>query len=166
MAAYQRLLVMGALMSAVTSGGVRASSSSAVRILAVFDQAEMETMERVMHKTLIALNKEKTAWTGGIAADGANVTANGKRRKWLASSGGGRLTVDSVTFSSQWWLNQTADDLARLILTHRPVAVLALSSDDRSVFRVALAAAPFHLPVIGARAQRGLDDSSFRVSFP
>jgi hypothetical protein len=24
----------------------------------------METMERVMHKTLIALNIEKTAWTG------------------------------------------------------------------------------------------------------
>lgn len=189
MAAYQRLLVMVALMSAVTTsgggpdttGGTRASStSSVVRILAVFDQAELETMERVMHKTLIALNKEKTAWTGGgigrlsnsgIGAD-ANVTAstatNGKRRKWLAGggggSGGGRLTVDSVTFSSQWWLNQTADDLARLILTHRPVAVLVLSADDRSVFRVALAAAPFHLPVIGARAQRGLDDSSFRVS--
>jgi hypothetical protein len=29
-----------------------------------FDQSEMETMERVMHKTLIALNIEKTAWTG------------------------------------------------------------------------------------------------------
>jgi hypothetical protein len=30
-----------------------------------FDQSEMETMERVtQHKTLIALNKEKTAWTG------------------------------------------------------------------------------------------------------
>ena len=36
-------------------------------------------------------------------------------------------------------------------LTHRPVAVLVLSADDRSVFRVALAAAPFQLPVIGAR---------------
>jgi hypothetical protein len=185
MAAYQRLLVMVALVSAVTTsggrtpdtttGGTTRASSSVVRILAVFDQAELETMERVMHKTLIALNKEKTAWTGGgigrlsnsgIGAD-VNVTAstatNGKRRKWLAG-GGVRLTVDSVTFSSQWWLNQTADDLARLILTHRPVAVLVLSADDRSVFRVALAAAPFHLPVIGARAQRGLDDSSFRVS--
>lgn len=156
------------------------SSSTVVRILAVFDQSEMETMERVMHKTLIALNKEKTGWTGGSAArwnrfnSGIAVDANvtsaqqpRKRSKWqMASpSNSGRLTLDSVTFSSQWWLNQTAEDLARLILTHRPVAVLVLSSDDRSVFRVALTAAPFHLPVIGARAQRGLDDSSFRVSF-
>jgi hypothetical protein len=29
-----------------------------------FNQSEMEMMERVMHKTLIALNIEKTAWTG------------------------------------------------------------------------------------------------------
>jgi hypothetical protein len=29
-----------------------------------FNQSEMETMKRVMHKTLIALNIEKTAWTG------------------------------------------------------------------------------------------------------
>jgi hypothetical protein len=191
-AAYQRLLVMLMLvMTTVTTGaggqdtggGIR--SSSVVRILAVFDQSEMETMERVMHKTLIALNKEKTAWTGSSGGGGAggrwnrllnsgigvNVTSsiNNKksRSKWLASNAGAaaRLTVDSVTFSSQWWLNQTAEDLGRLILTHRPVAVLVLSADDRSVFRVALAAAPFQLPVIGARAQRGLDDSSFRVSF-
>ena len=67
---YQRLLVMLMLLVMVTTGaggqdtggGIR--SSSVVRILAVFDQPEMETMQRVMHKTLIALNKEKTAWTG------------------------------------------------------------------------------------------------------
>ena len=143
-----------------------------VKILAVFDQADMETMERVMQKTLTALNKEKTAWTaasgnGGGGGENASSAAspapwyNGKRRKeWLA----GRLAVDSVAFSSQWWANQTADDLGRLIASHRPVAVLALSADEHSVFRVALAASTFHLPVIGARAQRGLDDSSFRVS--
>ena len=71
-AAYQRLLVMLMLVMTTgattgaggqdTGGGIR--SSSVVRILAVFDQSEMETMERVMHKTLIALNIEKTAWTG------------------------------------------------------------------------------------------------------
>lgn len=150
-----------------------------VRILAVFDQADMETMERVMQKTLIALNKEKTAWAGASFTSGDNATSslsiggssvprvgssrllNTKRRKeWLA----GRLTVESVAFSSQWWANQTADNLNHLILSHRPIAVLALSADEQSVFRVALAAASFHLPVVGARAQRGLDDSSFRVS--
>ena len=179
------MLVM--VTTATTGGGGQDTGSpSVVRILAVFDQSEMETMERVTHKTLIALNKEKTAWTGSSGNGGGrwnrllnsgigvnNVTSsinnNNKksRSKWLASNAGpaARLTVDSVTFSSQWWLNQTAEDLGRLILTHRPVAVLVLSADDRSVFRVALAAAPFQLPVIGARAQRGLDDSSFRVSF-
>lgn len=157
------------------AGSATQSTSSTVRILAVFDQADIGTMERVMQKTLIALNKEKTAWSGtswthNRAADNASSSSvsvvrgpwyNGKRRKdWLA----GRLTVESVAFSSQWWVNQTADDLGRLILSHRPVAVLALSADEQSVFRVALAAASFHLPVIGVRAQRGLDDSSFRVS--
>ena len=35
-----------------------------------FDQFEMETMERVTHKTLIALNKEKTALTGSSGNGG------------------------------------------------------------------------------------------------
>jgi hypothetical protein len=48
-------------------------------------------------------------------------------------------------------------------LTHRPVAVLILmSADDRSVFRVALAAAPFQLPVIGARLPN--EDSTIHLS--
>jgi hypothetical protein len=52
------------VMTTTGAGGQDTGSSSVVRILAVFDQSEMETMERVTHKTLIALNIEKTAWTG------------------------------------------------------------------------------------------------------
>lgn len=169
-------LINASAATTTTSDNQNADRPPTVRMLAIFDQADMETMERVMQKTLIALNKEKTAWTGasfvsGTANDNTSSSAAGsvqlrgsrfnmKRRKdWLA----GRLTVESVAFSSQWWANQTADNLNRLILTHRPIAVLALSADEQSVFRVALAAASFHLPVIGARVQRGLDDSSFRV---
>lgn len=182
--AYQRLVLIISkllfLLVMATGQPERGASARAgppsVRVLAVFDASEMATMERVMQKTLIALNKEKTAWAAGWnrqnsgigAAADVNISTSsasrGKRRKWLA--GGGRLTVDSVTYSSQWWINQTADDLDRLIVSHRPVAILVLSADDYSVFRVALAASLFHVPVIGARAQRGLDDSSFRVSFP
>nr|CAH0103690.1 unnamed protein product [Daphnia galeata] len=119
---YQRLLVMLMLLVMVTTGagGQDTESSSVVRILAVFDQSEMEMMERVMHKTLIAHNKEKTAWTGS------------------SGNGGGRWNHGRRSRPSHK-------------LTHRPVAVLVLSADDRSVFRVALAAAPFQLPVIGAR---------------
>lgn len=177
--AYQRLIVIISklLFILVMASGQpdQGAKSASVRILAVFDPIEMETMERVMQKTLIALNKEKTAWTGGwnrlnsgIGATDVNISTSpagrGQRKKlqWLA--GGGRLAVDSVTYSSQWWINQTADDLERLIVSHRPVAILVLSADDYAVFRVALAASSFHLPVIGARVQRGLDDSSFRVS--
>ena len=62
---YQRLLFMLMLVMVTTGGaGQDTGSSTVIRILAVFDQSEMETMERVTHKTLIALNKEKTAWTG------------------------------------------------------------------------------------------------------
>jgi hypothetical protein len=52
------------VMTTTGAGGQDTGSSFVVRILAVFDQSEMETMKRVMHKTLIALNIEKTAWTG------------------------------------------------------------------------------------------------------
>uniref|UniRef100_A0A0P6GYG2 Glutamate receptor ionotropic, NMDA 3A n=1 Tax=Daphnia magna TaxID=35525 RepID=A0A0P6GYG2_9CRUS len=182
--AYQRLVLIISkllfLLVMATGQPERGASARAgppsVRVLAVFDASEMATMERVMQKTLIALNKEKTAWAAGWnrqnsgigAAADVNISTSsasrGKRRKWLA--GGGRLTVDSVTYSSQWWINQTADDLDRLIVSHRPVAILVLSADDYSVFRVALAASLFHVPVIGARAQRGLDDSSFRGVSP
>jgi hypothetical protein len=55
-----------------------------------------------MHKTLIALNKEKTAWTGSSGNGGG-------RWNRLLNSGIG------VTFSSQWWLNHTAKNLGRLI---------------------------------------------------
>ena len=174
------LLAAGTAICSVAAASVESVTASvppagpSVKILAVFDETDMETMERVMQKTLIALNKEKTAWAGtswmgeGIHNNNSSLTSNvrgpwysGKRRKeWLA----GRLTVESVAFSSQWWANQTADDLGHLFIHHRPAAVLALSADEHSVFRVALAAASYHLPVIGARAHRGLDDSSFRVS--
>ena len=98
-----------------------------------FDQSEMETMERVMHKTLIALNKEKTAWTGSSGNGGGRwnrllnsgigdpsrdpSTTRKQGANGLASNAGPAacLTVDSVTFSSQWWLNQTAKNLGRLI---------------------------------------------------
>ena len=88
----------------VTTGGAGqdTGSSSVVRILAVFDQSEMKTMERVTHKTLIALNIEKTAWTGSSGNGGG-------RWNRLLKSGIG------VTFSSQWWFNQTAKNLGRLI---------------------------------------------------
>ena len=52
------------VMTTTGTGGQDTGSSFVVRILAIFDQSEMETMERVTHKTLIALNIEKTAWTG------------------------------------------------------------------------------------------------------
>jgi hypothetical protein len=74
------------------------------------------------------------------------------------------LTVDSVTFSSQC-VSQSDGQRSRPShkLTHRPVAVLVLSADDRSVFRVlGLAAAPFQLPVIGARLPN--KDSTIHLS--
>ena len=138
---YQRLLFMLVMVTTATTGGggQDTGSPSVVRILAVFDQSEMETMERVMHKTLIALNKEKTAWTGssgngggrwnrllnsGIGVNNVTSSINNKKSRTrqqgangLASNAGpaARLTVDSVTFSSQWWFNQMAEDLGRLI---------------------------------------------------
>jgi len=132
-----------------------------VRILAVFDQADVEVMERVSHKTLLALNKEKTAWSAGKFSRLGSFTS---RRRPTSSSGQSSLIVESVIQSAQWWKNQTAEDLGRLFLQHRPAAVMCLSVDEHSVFRVALAAAAHHLPVIGVRPQHGLDDSSFQVN--
>jgi hypothetical protein len=172
------------VMVTTGTGGQDTGSSSVVRILAVFDQSEMETMERVTHKTLIALNKEKTAWTdssgnggggrwnrllnSGIGVNNVTSSINNKksRNKWLTSNAGpaARLTVDSVTFSSQC-VSQSDGRRSRPShkLTHRPEAVLVLmSADDRFVFRMALAAAPFQLPVIGARLPN--EDSTIHLS--
>ena len=181
---YQRAVgILFMLVVATTGGGGQDTGSSSVaQILAVFDQSEMETMERVTHKTLIALNKEKTARTGSSgngggrwnrllnSGFGVNVTSsiNNKksRSKWLAANAGAaaRLTVDSVTFSSQC-VSQSDGRRSRPShkLTHRPEAVLVLmSADDRFVFRMALAAAPFQLPVIGARLPN--EDSTIHLS--
>lgn len=163
----------GSFASNAAAAGLAADSSSSrtaatVKILAVFDQADMATMERVMHKTLIALNKEKTAWSSSSSSyrsrPSSALTGRATRQRAPLSDAPTALIVESVVFSVQWWINQTADDLGRLFVQHRPAAVLVLSSDEHSVFRIALAAAAHHLPIIGARARHGLDDSSFRVS--
>ena len=107
------------VMTTTGGAGQDTGSSSVVRILAVFDQSEMETMERVTHKTLIALNKEKTALTGSSGNVGGRwnrllnsgigdpsrdpSTTRNQGTNGLTSNAGpaARLTVDSVTFSSQ-----------------------------------------------------------------
>ena len=92
---YQRLLVMLVMvMTTSGAGGKDTGSSSVVRILAVFDQSEMETMERVTHKTLIALNKEKTAWTGSSGNGGG-------RWNRLLNSGIGDPSRDPSTTRNQ-----------------------------------------------------------------
>ena len=97
-AAYQRLLFMLMLVMATTgAGGQDTGSSSVVRILAVFNQSEMEKMERVTHKTLIALNKEKTAWTG---------SSGGGRWNRLLNSGIGVIVTSSINSKksrSKWF---------------------------------------------------------------
>lgn len=138
-----------------------ATRPAVVRILAVFDQADVEVMERVAHKTLLALNKEKTAWSAGKFSRMGSIAG---RRRPTTAPGQSLLVVESVIQSAQWWKNQTAEDLGRLFVQHRPAAVMCLSVDEHSVFRVALAAAAHHLPVIGVRPQHGLDDSSFQVN--
>lgn len=163
-AATVLLFMMAAYCSCYT-GQARAGQSAeagsvaVVKILAVFDQSEVELMERVMHKTLIALNKEKTSWAS--ATTSLRTPSFLRRRPALQPP---VLMVESVVQSCQWVTNQSAEDLNRFFLQHRPAAILVLSADERSVFRVALAAAAHHLPVIGARPHHGLDDSSFQVS--
>jgi hypothetical protein len=83
-------MLMLLVMTTTGAGGQDTGSSSVVRILAVFDQSEMETMERVTHKILIALNKEKTAWTGS--------SGNGGGGRWnrLLNSGFGVNVTSSI----------------------------------------------------------------------
>ena len=145
----------------------------------------MEMMERVMHKTLIALNKEKTAWTGSSgnggggrwnrllnSGFGVNVTSsiNNKksRNKWLTSNAGpaARLTVDSVTFSSQC---VSQSDGRRSRPSHIDSQTRSRSrSVGRRSFRIPCRISRSSVSIARHRcpaAQRGLDDSSFRVSF-
>ena len=92
---YQRLLFMLMLVMVTTGGaGQDTGSSTVIRILAVFEQSEMETMERVTHKTLIALNKEKTAWTGSSGNGGG-------RWNRLLNSGIGDPSRDPSTTRNQ-----------------------------------------------------------------
>lgn len=152
-----------------------------VKVLAIFNQDEMETMARVLNKTLAALNKEShsLSWQRvestlrnqldpDYVSDESSLKLTGKGvvnqskinaiRRWKE-----RLKMESVIYSGQWWMNQTAEDLCRLILLHKPVAILALA-EEQIVFHASLAASLFHIPIIGTRVQRGLDDSSFQVS--
>lgn len=124
------------------------------KILAVFDAPELDTMNRVMQKTLIALNKEKWGPAGGGGSPDV--------RKRKPSPGSGVL-VQGMVYSAEWWANQTAEDLGKVFASHQPAALVVISGEEKAVFRVALAAGLYHLPVVGVRAQRGLDDASFRV---
>lgn len=149
--------------SSSSGGGGGGDAGVTAKILAVFDSSELDTMNRVMQKTLVSLNKERPAWSGSHRARGDPLLEMKKK----ASSDGARVrapVVHSAVYSSEWWANQTADDLAKVFAAHQPVALLVLASDERAVYRVALAAGLYHLPVVGARVQRGLDDASFQVS--
>ena len=123
------------------------------KILAVFDAAELDTMNRVMQKTLIALNKEKWSPVNSAPPEGK------KKKSPLA----GAVIVQGMVYSGEWWTNQSAEDLGKVFASHQPAALMVISGEEKVVFRVALAAGVYHLPVVGVRAQRGLDDASFRV---
>jgi len=134
-----------------------------VKLIAVFDQADMETMSRVLQKNLASLNKERSGLTWHRTATNSGTMGQSLDKglgtfKWKE-----RLQMESVIVSGEWWMNQTAQDLCRLLSSHKPVAILALAKES-IVFHVSLAASHFHIPIIGTRAHRGLDDSSFQVS--
>ena len=157
------------------------SSGQVVKILAVFDQADMEMMTRVLHKTLAAHNKENNPtqqWTSPTTTTTTPTTkttseppssnnnnnmkpSNSKRLRKNVSNN--QIRMEAVIFPAPWWINQTADDLCSLLLNHKPVAILALA-EEKVVFQVAVAASGFDIPIIGIRSGRDLDDSSFQVS--
>jgi hypothetical protein len=166
------IIIISATIAATTSAATTHDGSGGftVKILAVFDQSDIVVMDRVMYKTLAALNKEKTALSTTTSSGGSSSSSNSHRRQSSSSSSPfqqqlqrRRLSVQGVAVTAQWWANQTADQLDQLLTTHRPAALLVLSVDDQFVFRVSIAAADRHLPVIGIRQQRGLDDTSFQV---
>lgn len=158
------VILLGLSARPAGSSASGADPRPSVKLLAVFDQGDVSTMERVMHKTLIALNKEKTSWSVGATFRPRMMRQQRLPAGAAPDSASSSLAVESAVVSVQWWGNQSAEEVGRLFAQHRPAAVLVLSSDEHSVFRVALAAAAHHLPVIGVRARQGLDDSSFQVS--
>ena len=138
-----------------------------VKFIAVFDQADMETMSRVLQKNLASLNKERggLTWhrTFATSSSSSSITSQSLDKGLGTFRWKERLQMESVIVSGEWWMNQTAQDLCRLLSSHKPVAILALAKES-IVFHVSLAASHFHIPIIGTRAHRGLDDSSFQVS--
>lgn len=142
------------------------SGQQVVKILAVFDQADMEMMTRVLHKTLAAHNRENSnnATPGEPSSSDtakSSLDSSARYRKNIATNN--PIRMEAVIYSAPWWINQTADDVCRLLLDHKPVAILALA-DEKAVFQVAVVASGFDIPVVGIRSGRDLDDSSFQVS--
>ena len=148
---YQRLLVMLMLVTTTGTGGHDTGSSSVVRILAVF-----RSIRNGNDGTGHAQDPDCTQQReNGL---------DGQQWKWWWTMESFIKQRDrchvlfSVVAQSDGQKSRPSHKL-----THRPVAVLILmSADDRSVFRVPLAAAPFQLPVIGTRLPN--EDSTIHLS--
>ena len=154
--------------AAASSAAVSSIRTEVVTIVAIFNSEDLETMTRVLNKTLAALNKEngRNPWRNQVSSWNDYLPLGwmfepGDHRRVRAKKSS-RLQVDSVVYSAQWWMNQSSHDLCNLLSVHKTVAILVLA-DESSVLRAALISSIINIPVIGSRSSRTFDTSSFQV---